>query len=52
MEVLAYCYAATISMLDLAVIQNKHAQIFALIKTVLLSSEASDYTSKYGLMAL
>ena len=52
MEVLAYCYAATISMLDIAVIQNQHAQIFALVKTVLLSSEASDYTSKYGLIAL
>ena len=51
-EVLAYCYAAVISMVDLAVVQNQHAQIFALIKRVLLSSDASDYTSKYGVMAL
>jgi len=51
-EVLAYCYAAVISMVDLAVIQNQHAQIFNLIKTVLLGADSSDYTSKYGLIAL
>ena len=51
-EVLAYCFAAVISMLDISVIQNQHAQIFDLIKTVLLHTEASDYTSKYGLIAL
>ena len=51
-EVLAYCFAAIISRLDIAVIQNQHAQIYGLIKTVLLTGEASDYTSKYGLMSL
>lgn len=39
-------------MLDIAVIQNQHAQIFNVIKTSLLTADASDYTSKYGLMAL
>ena len=39
-------------MVDLAVIQNQHAQIFNLIKTVLFGADSSDYTSKYGLIAL
>ena len=51
-EVLAYCYAAVISMVDLAVVQNQHAQIFSMIKRVLLASDASDYTCKYGVIAL
>lgn len=51
-EVLAYCFAAVISMLDMAVIQNQHAQIFEVIKNCLLTGDASDYTCKYGLMAL
>jgi hypothetical protein len=52
LEVLAYCYAAIISTLDIAVIQNQHDQIAALIKTHLLGPNASDYTCKYGVMAL
>jgi len=51
-EVLAYCYAAVVSNLEMAVIQNQHAEIFNLVKSVLLGPEASDYTSKYGLIAL
>ena len=49
---LAYCYAAVISSLDLAVIQNQHAVIADLIKTHLLSATASEYTCKYGVIAL
>ena len=49
---LAYCYAAIISSLDISVIQNEHAQIFDLIKAKFLSAEVSDYTTKYGLIAL
>jgi len=52
MEMLAYCYAAVISSLDLAVIQNQHAVIADLIKTHLLSASASEYTCKYGVIAL
>lgn len=51
-EVLAYCFAAVLSMVDRAVIQKEHAKIFNLIKQKLLSADASDYTSKYGVMAL
>ena len=52
MEVLAYCYAAVISTLDIAVIQNQHDHIASIIKTHLLGPNASDYTCKYGVMAL
>ena len=51
-EVLSYCYAAVISMLDLAVIQNQHAIIANLIKSHLLSQHASEHTCKYGVIAL
>ena len=51
-EVLAYCYAAIMSMIDRAIIQSQHAQIQDLIREKLLGSQASDYSSKYGLIAL
>lgn len=52
LEVVAYCFAAVLSMVELAVIQNQHAQIFQVIKNKLLCAEVSETTCKYGLLAL
>lgn len=51
-EVVSYCFAALLSMVDIAVIQNLHGAIFEAIKTKLLSAESSEITCKYGLLAL
>lgn len=52
MEVVAYCFASMMSMVDIAVLQNQQSQIFSAIKSKLLNSDASETTCKYGLLAL
>jgi hypothetical protein len=52
LEVVAYCFAALLSMVDIAVIQNLSKPIFEVIQHKLLGAEASETTCKYGLLAL
>lgn len=51
-EVVAYCFAALISQVSIAVIQNQNKQIFQIITQYLTGTAASEYTSKYGVIAL
>ena len=51
-EVLAYCFAALLSMVSIGVIQNQRDRIFDIIRTQLLTPSASTHTAKYGVIAL
>ena len=52
-EALAYCFSAIVSMLDISVIQNQHATIYAIVaKQMLADNVESPQVAKYGLIAL